>query len=78
MDRPYLELLLACVCETSRPRLGYAAHAHLPQGLVNRQAPRLFLVQDRYDELWLEWLVERGNVQRGSPGSRRTRRWIAS
>ncbi len=32
------------------------------QGLVNRSQPRLFLVQDRYDDLWLEWLKERGDV----------------
>ena len=32
------------------------------QGLVNRGVPRLFLVQDVYDEKWLEWLVERGDV----------------
>ncbi len=32
------------------------------QGLVNRQAPSLFLAQDDFDERWLEWLVERGDV----------------
>jgi len=32
------------------------------QGIVNRRQPRLYLVQDRYDELWLEWLRERGDV----------------
>jgi hypothetical protein len=34
------------------------------QGLVNRSQPRLYLVHDRYDELWLEWLRERGDVDR--------------
>jgi hypothetical protein len=33
------------------------------QGLVNREKPRLFLVYDRYDELWLDWLKERGDVK---------------
>jgi hypothetical protein len=32
------------------------------QGLANRATPRLFLVQDLYDELWLEWLMERGDL----------------
>ncbi len=32
------------------------------QGLVNRREPRLYLVHDRYDELWLDWLRERGDV----------------
>ncbi|PYV45755.1 MAG: hypothetical protein DMG06_01175 [Acidobacteria bacterium] len=32
------------------------------QGIVNRSQPRLYLVQDRYDELWLQWLRERGDV----------------
>jgi hypothetical protein len=32
------------------------------QGLVNRSQPRLFLIQDRYDELWLDWLKERGDI----------------
>ena len=35
---------------------------HCLQGLVNREQPRLYLVQDRYDELWLDWLRERGDV----------------
>jgi hypothetical protein len=34
------------------------------QGLVNRKQPRLYLVHDRYDELWLDWLRERGDVDR--------------
>ena len=34
------------------------------QGLVNRAAPRLYLIHDRYDELWLDWLRERGDVDR--------------
>lgn len=33
------------------------------QGIVNRAEPRLYLIHDRYDELWLNWLVERGDVQ---------------
>ena len=32
------------------------------QGTVNRNQPRLYLAQDRYDELWLDWLRERGDV----------------
>jgi len=32
------------------------------QGIVNRSKPRLYLVQDRYDELWLDWLRERGDI----------------
>ena len=35
---------------------------HCLQGIVNRSAPRLFLVQDRYDELWLDWLRARGDI----------------
>lgn len=33
------------------------------QGLINRKQPRIFIVQDRYDELWLEWLRERGDIE---------------
>ena len=32
------------------------------QGLVNRQQPVLYIIQDRYDELWLDWLKERGDI----------------
>ncbi|MFB3826065.1 MAG: GxGYxYP domain-containing protein [Bryobacteraceae bacterium] len=32
------------------------------QGLVNRTGPQIFLVYDRFDELWLNWLRERGDV----------------
>jgi hypothetical protein len=32
------------------------------QGIVNRKRPRLYLIQDRYDELWLDWLKVRGDV----------------
>lgn len=34
------------------------------QGIVNRSQPRLYLIHDRYDELWLDWLQERGDVER--------------
>jgi hypothetical protein len=34
------------------------------QGIVNRTQPQLFLIHDRYDELWLEWLRDRGDVDR--------------
>ena len=33
------------------------------QGIVNRRRPRLYLVHDSYDELWLQWLQERGDVR---------------
>ncbi len=32
------------------------------QGIANRREPRLYLLHDRYDELWLEWLRERGDI----------------
>ncbi|PYT32315.1 MAG: hypothetical protein DMG57_02295 [Acidobacteria bacterium] len=32
------------------------------EGIVNRSQPRLYLVQDRYDELWLDRLRERGDI----------------
>lgn len=32
------------------------------QGIVNRSQPRLYLIYDDYDELWLDWLRERGDV----------------
>lgn len=35
---------------------------HCLQGLVNRRQPRLYLIQDHYDELWLDWLRERGDI----------------
>jgi hypothetical protein len=35
---------------------------HCLQGLVNRSQPRLYIVQDRYDDLWLKWLQERGDI----------------
>lgn len=34
------------------------------QGLANRHQPQLYLIHDRYDELWLDWLRERGDVDR--------------
>ena len=34
------------------------------QGIANRRQPRLYLLHDRYDELWLEWLRERGDIDR--------------
>jgi len=34
------------------------------QGIVNRSQPRLYLIHDRYDELWLQWLRERGDVDK--------------
>jgi hypothetical protein len=33
------------------------------QGLVNRRQPQIFLAYDRFDERWLDWLRERGDVQ---------------
>ena len=33
------------------------------QGIVNRRQPRLYLIHDRYDELWLDWLRRRGDVK---------------
>ena len=35
---------------------------HCLQGIVNRSQPRLYLIQDHYDELWLDWLKERGDL----------------
>lgn len=32
------------------------------QGIVNRRQPRLYMIFDDYDELWLKWLCERGDV----------------
>ena len=33
------------------------------QGLVNRESPSLFIVQDTLDEKWLKWNVERGDIK---------------
>ena len=33
------------------------------QGLVNRRRPELYLVQDKYDLLWLDWMEERGDIR---------------
>ena len=33
------------------------------QGLVNRQQPQIFLAYDHFDEQWLDWLRERGDVK---------------
>src|SRR5271165_6026790 len=35
---------------------------HCLQGLVNRRQPRLYLIEDHYDELWLDWMRERGDI----------------
>ena len=35
-----------------------------PQGIVSRSQPRLYLIHDRYDELWLQSLKECGAVDR--------------
>jgi GxGYxYP putative glycoside hydrolase C-terminal domain/GxGYxYP third domain/GxGYxYP_N 1st domain/GxGYxYP_N second domain len=32
------------------------------QGIVNRSRPSLYLIHDHYDELWLEWLRKRGDI----------------
>lgn len=34
------------------------------QGLANRAQPQLYLIHDRYDELWLDWLRERGDIDK--------------
>ena len=34
------------------------------QGIVNRSQPQLYLIHDHYDELWLDWLRERGDVDK--------------
>ncbi|MGO8719880.1 MAG: GxGYxYP domain-containing protein [Acidobacteriaceae bacterium] len=34
------------------------------QGIVNRPQPQLYLIHDHYDELWLDWLRERGDIDR--------------
>jgi GxGYxYP putative glycoside hydrolase C-terminal domain/GxGYxY sequence motif in domain of unknown function N-terminal len=33
------------------------------QGIVNRSQPRLYLVHDSYDEVWLSWMKERGDIE---------------
>jgi hypothetical protein len=33
------------------------------QGLVNRRQPQIYLAYDRFDQQWLDWLRERGDVQ---------------
>jgi hypothetical protein len=33
------------------------------QGFINREQPRVYLAYDRLDELWLDWLRERGDVR---------------
>ena len=33
------------------------------QGLVNRQQPQIYLAYDHFDEQWLDWLRERGDVK---------------
>jgi hypothetical protein len=47
--------------------LGKDSEERLPlsclQGLVNREQPRIFLAYDRMDEVWLDWLRERGDVK---------------
>jgi len=47
--------------------LGKDSEERLPlsclQGLVNRKQPRIFLAYDRFDEMWLDWLCERGDVK---------------
>ena len=34
------------------------------QGIVNRSQPRLYLIHDEYDELWLNWMKQRGDIDR--------------
>jgi hypothetical protein len=34
------------------------------QGVANRSRPELYLIHDRYDELWLDWLRQRGDIDR--------------
>lgn len=36
---------------------------HCLQGLANRKQPSLYLIQDRWDEVWLKWMKERGDVE---------------
>ncbi|MGA3262839.1 MAG: GxGYxYP domain-containing protein [Terracidiphilus sp.] len=35
---------------------------HCLQGIANRRQPRLYLIEDHYDELWLDWMRERGDI----------------
>ncbi len=35
---------------------------HCLQGIVNRKQPCLYLIEDHYDELWLDWLRKRGDI----------------
>jgi hypothetical protein len=34
------------------------------QGIVNRAQPQLYLIHDHYDDLWLDWLRQRGDVDK--------------
>ncbi len=43
--------------------LGLATTMTSLQGIVNQTQPRLFLVRNEFDEMWVEWLRERGDVE---------------
>ena len=41
----------------------FALTLYCLQGLANRKQPRLYISQDAYDEKWLDWMRERGDVE---------------
>ena len=41
----------------------FALTLYCLQGLVNRKQPRLYISQDAYDQEWLDWMRERGDIE---------------
>lgn len=58
---PPADTLWAIKVETLEP--GERLTLSCLQGLVNREQPRIYLAYDHYDELWLDWMRERGDVK---------------
>ena len=59
---PARKLALFDLRELTSHATDFRLTLHCLQGIVNRRQPRLYLIEDHYDELWLDWLRERGDI----------------
>ncbi len=60
---PPAHTLWAVRIEGLKDRLAERLPLSCLQGLVNRRRPQIFLAYDHFDQQWLDWLRERGDVR---------------
>lgn len=61
-EKPNKKLFAIKVADLPKPDWDIQLTLICLQGLVNRNSPSLFIVQDDLDEKWLQWMVERGDI----------------